>query len=242
MLKMKTSQFLHQNILEINGNRKSGQTVIEFALVSVLFVFMLVVTYNGILAFGTQQYMSYAAFMAARAYQAAGRDSGEGSGAAAKVLERFIPGITIQGNNSTYPDEGHKVFFSSFSDKRPVAFIKRVLIPTVREGDYASYAGIDRDARAGDIQNPEVSASLPTAVEIDFEVPFASLPLGEDVRVKLGKIKMFAQSYLGRQASRKECEKFFQNFMLRYQIQGINTSGIFTGPEGYYLFMDDNGC
>jgi hypothetical protein len=224
-------------------NSRSGQTVIEFALVSVIFIFMLVVTFNAILAFGTQQYLSYATFMAARAYQAGAKDETTASGAAANVLKRFIPGIELpqSGGRADFGGEGYPVVFATFG-MRPIAHIKRVLIPRVRTGDYASALGIDQDANALRPQDPTKEASLPKAVQIDFTVPFATLPLGAEVRARLGEIPMFAQSFLGRQVSREECQLFFRNFISKFQISGVSNFELFSGPGGYYRYMDDNGC
>jgi hypothetical protein len=44
--------------------------VIEFAVVSMIFVSMLFISYNAVMAFAFQQYVSHAVFMAARSYQA----------------------------------------------------------------------------------------------------------------------------------------------------------------------------
>lgn len=219
---------------------KSGQTVIEFALVSVLFVFMLVVTFNGILAFGTQQYLSYVAFMSARAYQAAGQDPREATAEAIAVIRRYIPSIPLDSNSKIFPNEGFPVVFEAFGSRRPVAFIKRVFVPVVNQGDYASFLGLDRDANANTPQSANLPGSLPTAVEIDFKVPFAQLPLGEEVRSKLGLINMYAQSFLGRQVSRQECLNFFKFFLKKYQIDLVPASKIFS--DNYYMLMDDNGC
>lgn len=72
-------------------DKKRGQGVVEFALVSIIFLNMFLLTLNGVLAFTTQQYISYATFMAARAFQASHETFENGQRAAAQAtLNKYL--------------------------------------------------------------------------------------------------------------------------------------------------------
>jgi len=76
-------------------NSKSGQGVVEFAFVSFIFLNLFFLTLNGILAFSVHQYISFATFMAARAYQASDSTPALQAANARATLEGYfaIPGI-----------------------------------------------------------------------------------------------------------------------------------------------------
>lgn len=76
--------------------RKKGQGVVEFALVSIIFLNLFLLTLNGVLAFTVHQYISYATFMAARAFQASQETPGGNEAAARATLDAYfdMPGVT----------------------------------------------------------------------------------------------------------------------------------------------------
>lgn len=87
---MKTRGLCYSNI-----RSKKGQGVVEFALVSIIFLNLFLLTLNGVLAFTVHQYISYATFMAARAFQAS-HETPQGSyQAAEETLAGYfdMPGV-----------------------------------------------------------------------------------------------------------------------------------------------------
>ena len=198
---------------------KAGQTVIEFALVSVIFIFMLVVTFNAILAFSMQQYLSYAAFMAARAYQASGTSPDQQRQAARKVLSRYIPDLPSTDNFSGL---GHPIKFKNFA--KPLGFVVGIAIPEAQEGDYG-----------------QAGPSSSKYIGISFRVPFAELPLGQEVRDRFGLITLETRSFLGREVSQNECRGFFRGFFGKFKPSGANPANSLSDEESAF-FMEDNGC
>ncbi len=190
-------------------------------MVSLLFVFMVVLTVNAILAFSVQQYLSYAAFMAARAYQAAGSAPDDSKIAAQLTLASYIPGLPPAESVSGL---GFPLKFKSFP--RPLAFITQFSIPAPRAGDYGASATALR-------ANP---------IQIKFRVPFAVIPIGEEIRRRFQFIEMSAQSYLGREVSTVECRAFFQGFLNKFRLQGpaAQKNNDFSNENSIY--MEDNGC
>jgi Flp pilus assembly protein TadG len=231
MKKTYASQSLHYKSKRM-GQSENGQTVVEFALVSILFIFLLVVTFNGILAFGTQQYFSYVAFMSARAYQAAGATPETQVQAARQTLAAYIPNLNASMINQNLGEPGLRIQFDTFG-QRPIAFVKRIVVPDAVIGSYSSVEGLDRDA-GNQAQNPALPGSLPVAIQIEFKVPFATMPLGKEAAEKIGYITMYAQSYLGRQVTKSECRQFFSGFLEKFLVPNRS----FQFPQ----YMEDNGC
>ena len=75
---------------KISRNGKEGQSLVEFTFVILIFMAMLSLTFNAILAFCTQQYLSFAAFMAARAYQASNATMSQQRSHAERVLLSYL--------------------------------------------------------------------------------------------------------------------------------------------------------
>jgi hypothetical protein len=198
-------------------SRREGQTLIEFALVSIIFIFMLVVTLNGILAFSIQQYLSYAVFMSARAYQAAAKDPEEQRKNALMTLESLVPNFRENGN--------FDVQFPSFGT-RSLATVTQVEIPDPQVGDYGP-AGVGAKA-----------------IRMVFDVPLAPLPLGDTIRANFGKIQLEAESFLGREVTQSECRSFFKSFIGKFRISGASDvqskNDVFVNEYSHY--MEDNGC
>ncbi|MBS1983990.1 MAG: hypothetical protein JST16_07435 [Bdellovibrionales bacterium] len=203
---------------------RSGQTIIEFVFVSVLFVFMLVLTFNAILAFTVHQYMSYAVFMAARAYQASA-DSPQTQVANAKAtLAQYIPDLTA---NQIAPQMSHKVFFPQFTKRKALANITAVRIVPPQE-DLVGFRG-------------------PSGITVEFEVPFAELPLGSAVGKEMARISLTAKSALGREVTVQECKGFFQRRFsaIIEPIRSAGAPGLKSssgGPNDLWHSMEDNGC
>lgn len=179
---------------------KSGQTVVEFAFVSMIFIFMLVLTFNTVVAFSVHQYLSYVTFMAARAYQAGNGSPQEQRTKALETFQRYIPQL---GGLSPAPGaaidvSANPVRFNNF--KKDLALIKKVYIPVVAENkDFGSGAAMDRN----------VAGTSDRYVGLDFEVPFAQFPLGAELRNRFGRISLTTRSFLGREVSQRECRRFF---------------------------------
>ena len=74
---------------------RKGQSMMEFALVVMIFLNLLIVTYNSVLAFATQQYLSYVAFLSARAFQASSENPQGQQSRAQAVIDRFLPSDTL---------------------------------------------------------------------------------------------------------------------------------------------------
>ena len=202
---------------------KKGQTLIEFALVSIIFIFLLVLTFNAILAFSVQQYLSYATFMSARAYQAAGDNPADQVARARGILSQFIPGLPPPGTDN-FGSPGLPIKFSLFP--RPIAFLQQIQIPDPQPGD-----------EGAGIPDP------PRAIRLVFNMPLAQIPLGQLVRERLGLIRLESQSFLGREVSTQECRGFFRGFLSSYRIPGAPANHQnFVGSPSSSLLMEDNGC
>jgi hypothetical protein len=171
--------------------RRKGQTLLEFVFVLVLFIFMLSITYNAVVAFSLQQYMSYAAFMGARAYQAGSIDAASNLVQAQATLNRFIPGIASAGTGLVAEmDElrfGMKLMAKRIKVKYPDA-----PSPT---------SGLPLDGNAA------TAGSAEKGLVITFEAPFAIVPIG--LSQSLSFLKMKVISNLGREVSVSECKGFF---------------------------------
>jgi hypothetical protein len=205
-------------------SNKKGQTLVEFALVSILFIFLLVVTFNAIIAFTVQQYLSYATFMSARAYQAAKDNPDQQTAAAINMFANFIPGLPT--GQSQFGEPGFALKFPIFS--KPVAYINRISVPQAQLGEYR--ASVPSNSRS---------------IGIAFSVPLAELPLGQEIRSRLGFVRLNTVSYFGRQVTTQECRTFFSSFLKKYVLEGagsVPNHTRFMNDQNSPLFMEDNGC
>ncbi len=176
--------------------KKRGQSTIEFALVMIVFIFFLSLSYNAVVSFSIHQYLSYATFMTARSYQAARGTPAEQLAAAKRTMSIYVPGVNDYSG-------GEKVFrFGS----RPLAWIRSFSGPTTGQ------------------------ASQP--FKLVFDVPFVTFPLAESMRTSFGRLQLSAESNLGREPTRQECQSFFDDFFSSFAGGGIHRA------DG----MDDNGC
>ena len=178
--------------------KQKGQSTIEFALVLFAFIFFLSVSYNAVVSFVVYQYLSYATFMTARAYQAARSDSDAQLQAAKNTMAVYVPNVR-PGQQSTGYGYG----------RRALATITSFTTPT--------------------------AGTVDQKFTLEFEVPFVTLPIGDNFRRDFGTIKLTASSLLGRDPNASECRSFFrQKFS---DLHGV------PGPAGHSPEdMEDNGC
>ncbi|MEO5668716.1 MAG: TadE family protein [Bdellovibrionota bacterium] len=177
-------------------NSKRGQSVIEFILVIAVFLNLLVITINATMAFAVQQYMSYAAFMAARAYQASNLSPDGQAQAALTVLKSYV--FIVDG------DEGSKIFRFG---KKEIATARNVgwELPDSSASGLPKYGQMPPDTGR--------------RILITFEVPLFKLPFGQKSKA-LAWIPLQAVSYLGREPTVEECHSFFKNFYDYYKHGG----------------------
>lgn len=213
-------------------NARQGQTVVEFAFISLIFLFMLVLTLNIVLAFCYQQYFSFAAFMAARAYQASDQTPDEQYERAVLTLHRYIPKLSekLPSSAALGTDINHPVIFEGFL--REGVVLRRVdILPKPKEGNFGPIPPIEGGG----------SGSQAAFIGLTFEVPMAQIPLGQRFE-KLRTIELEARSYLGREASESEVKRFFLNFFTATGA-GFPENSYPKGPdaEKLSLNMSDNG-
>ena len=100
---------------------KKGQSTVEFIFVFIAFIFFLSLSYNAVVSFAIYQYLSYATFMTARAYQAGREDPNAQLEAAKRTMQIYVPNVS--------PGAGSTPF--GFSPKRSLATITAFTTPTV---------------------------------------------------------------------------------------------------------------
>jgi len=178
-------------------NSRKGQSVVEFIFVVLAFLNLLVVTINATMAFAVQQYMSYAAFMAARAYQASHISPIEQNDAAKAVLSSYLF-IT--------PSDAAEKVFRFHADSKGTARDVEWQIPD-SAGDLPKYGQMP----------PEPGRRI----RIDFKVPLFQLPFGPSIKaLNLIWVPLSAVSYLGRESTVEECRSFFRGFYDFYRQGG----------------------
>lgn len=203
---------------------RRGQTLIEFAFVSVLFIFMLVLTFNAILAFCVHQYISYAAFMGARAYQASTDTPGRQVANAKAAFAQLIPGLSA---GQVASEMSFPVFFKKFSSRKALARIVGVRIDSPQTNTFGLRGQ--------------------SSFTVIFDVPFAELPLGSEVGAQIASIRLKTQSSLGREVTVEECNDYFKARYMKVlePIKQAGAPGLAGGGGGAYDYwknMDDNGC
>jgi len=212
---------------------RSGQTILEFALVSIFFIFLLVVTYNAVVGFSVHQYFSYVVFQSARSFQASRESPQRQQSAALETLQSFIPALNQTGSGLDIP-----VVFESFR-RLPVATIRAAVIPVAQEWDYGDYG-------PGELTASGIPAR---SVALEFDVPFVTLPIG-DLGEGLEVIRMRAASFLGRENTQFECRSFFDYFLESFSFQSMGVSGAPGDVQSrnrdfarqFSWAMEDNGC
>ena len=175
-----------------NKNKfKRGQSVVEFMFVILLFLNLLVVTFNAVMGFAVQQYVSYAAFMAARAFQAGQETPAMQLAYAERTLRNYL----------YFPGSTDGILKFPGYDKVLASDIE-IILPS---GNLPPY---------GQIQPIEGAK-----VEVRFKVPLFQLPfLG--LTPDLVWVPLRAVSYLGREPTREECRQFFRSFFNFYNRGG----------------------
>ena len=199
--------------------RRRGQAVIEFAMVSVLFVAMLALTYNAILAFSIQQYISYATFMAARAFQASAATGDAQQQNAIDTFRSFFPDMQNVDKTMNYD-----LVFPAFARRKVLAKITSVTLP---------------------VPNPtQVGVQAESTFAVSFRVPFAQIPLGDAFK-EFTWLELEAKSSLGREVSAEECRSYFER---RYKsiLDSLRSAGAPLGGSSevqqMHQNMEDNGC
>ncbi len=208
---------------------RAGQTIIEFAMVSILFIFMMVVTINAMVAFCTQQYLSYALFMTARAYQAAGENPMDSEIRAVKTFTSYVPGFRFSGGagNLKFP-------LSLGANSRPLATITEFRLPS------PDATGVDKDfVNTLNFHYGSPGSQATTGINVEFTVPFAEISIGTGST----SIKLEASSFFGREVSQSECMAFFPAFLKNFKVSGGTESGAYLkAVNSFAANMEDNGC
>jgi hypothetical protein len=193
-------------------SRKSGQSVVEFIFVILAFLNLFVVTFNATMAFAVQQYVSYATFMAARAFQASNESPPIQRASAEAVLRGYL--------FMSPADADEEVFRFGGTGKGAARDIKWE-IP---------------DANADLPAFGQMPPQPGRRIRVQFKVPLFQLPFGE-LSKDWAWVPLEAVSYLGRDPTIEECRKFFESFYNYYRRGG----GAEAGPGGW-VGMDDNNC
>lgn len=108
--------------IKITFYKQKGQSTIEFIFVFIAFIFFLSLSYNTVVSFAVYQYLSYATFMSARAYQASRDDPNAQLEAATRTMEIYVPDVK--------PGQGSTPFRFS---RRTLATIKSFETPSVSQ-------------------------------------------------------------------------------------------------------------
>lgn len=193
--------------------RKRGQSVIEFAIVSMVFVSMLFLSYNAVMAFAFQQYVAHAVFMSARAYQAAQANPLEQELRANNTLENYLPGL-----------QSKKIRLGNSSIRADVISVQMPSALGVPMG-----SGKPTDAG--------------TAIRVVFEMPLTALPLGSGDWDSVKKIRLEASSFLGREPTNAECVNYFSRLLKTLTLPNAPTwhKAAMENMRTAYA-MTDNGC
>jgi len=198
--------------------KKEGQSLVEFALVSLFFLVMVIVSINVVFAFVVQQYLAYATFMAARSYQAAAESPAKQRENACNTFKRFIPSLT-ECTTST----GAVLNFASLGS-RQVAVIRGVQIPAPVAHQHGTGAVQDRTNN--------------NYIGLTFEVPFFKTNFG-NFASSFPSLTLNSRSFLGREVSTEECGDYFNKFYNAFRPSGAPTTGI-GGAQAAHMY--DNGC
>ena len=114
-----------KKIMKVKFHKKEGQGTVEFIFVFIAFIFFLSLSYNAVVSFAVYQYLSYATFMSARAYQASRDDPNAQLEAATRTMKIYVPNVS--------PGSGSTPF--GFSSKRKLATITNFSTPSVNSGN-----------------------------------------------------------------------------------------------------------
>lgn len=190
-----------------SGRTKRGQSVIEFIFVVLAFLNLLVVTINATMAFAVQQYMSFATFMAARAYQASNLKPSDQAAAATAVLASYI---------FIHPGDAAQKVFRFDADGKGTAREVSWEIPSSDDSSLPKYG--------------QMPPSPGRRIRVSFKVPIFQLPFG-GLSQGFAWVDLTAESYLGREPTADECRSFFENFYNFYVPTGKDGGGGWVGMD-----------
>jgi len=176
---------------------------------------MIYLSYNAVMAFAFQQYVSHATFMAARSYQAGWDNPQTQEARARETLAQYLPGLA----------SGEVRLGSSSIRARNVSF-------DVPPGDPAAVStGFGKPVDTG------------IRVRVQFSMPLVALPLGDGDWDAVKTIDLEASSFLGREPTRAECANYFGELLQQLIIPGAPTyhSSAMTDNRTI-VAMSDNGC
>jgi len=176
---------------------RRGQSVVEFVFVVIIFLNLLVVTFNAVMGFAVQQYISYATFMAARAYQAS---------QATPELQADFAKATL---------DSYLYFGGSSEGTFRFPGYNKVLARNIT----IAFPGTGGNLPPYGQTQPKEG----TKIEVNFKVPLFQMPL-PGLTAELMWVPLKATSYLGREPTREECKIFFQNFYNYYKRGGGDLS------------------
>lgn len=210
----------------------SGQSLVEFALVSILFFFMIVLTLNAILIFGTHQYLSYAAFLTARAFQASAPTQEQQLGNACQVMARMLDQKQLAscGGGGLLSGLNIPLRFELFQKR--LATISSIRMPLRVNANES----VGVTVLTGDAQDA-VENNNPYAVIIQYKAPLVQFPIFEGLQEFIN-VPMVAKSSLGRETTSEECRIWFDKF-----FKNANTRvGNPPPASDMSQYMEDNGC
>lgn len=181
------------SLVNKSKNKRRGQSVVEFVFVIIIFLNLLVITFNAVMAFAVQQYISYATFMAARTYQASQENPTAQRDLANRTLESYL-----------YFSKSTPGIFNFPGYNKVLARDVEIILPP------------DGPSRPpyGQVQPMEAAK-----FEVRFKVPLFQLPF-PGIDKELVWVPLKATSYLGREPARSECRDFFQGFYNYYKRGG----------------------
>jgi hypothetical protein len=113
--------------------KDKGQSTVEFIFVFIAFIFFLSLSYNAVVSFAVYQYLSYATFMTARAYQASRDDPAAQLEAAKKTMAIYVSNVQ--------PGSGSTPF--GFSRNKTLATITAFTTPTPNPGNFLTPFRLD---------------------------------------------------------------------------------------------------
>jgi hypothetical protein len=164
--------------------RKKGQSTVEFIFVFIAFIFFLSLSYNTVVSFAVYQYLSYATFMSARAYQAGREDPNSQLEAATRTMQIYVPNVTPGSSPTPF----------GFSSKRTLATITSFTTPSV-------------NSEFGDVNKPFVLEFEVPLITVplgqDLKKEFGTIKLKTQSNLGREPTQKECQSFF---------QKFFSNF------------------------------
>lgn len=210
---------------------KSGQSLVEFALVSILFFFMIILTLNAILIFATHQYLSYSTFLTARAFQASALTQDQQLAHACQVLARMLDNADFASSCQPGPNANVKLNLNFELFQKRLATIDTVRMPLKLPANTKVGVSVLTGDSFDTMEN-----NNPHAVIIQYRAPLVQFPIFQELQ-EFTNIPMVAKSSLGRETTTEECRKWFDTFFVNANARVGNSA-----PGGQSQYMEDNGC